>query len=94
MRPEPFDDGSAGDAGYGVAGIDYARYRQPEPGIARHILAALGDARTVLNVGAGPGSCEPRDREVVAVEPSATTRAEPAGATDRSRRRGGAPALP
>lgn len=82
MRPEPFDDGSAGDAGYGVAGN------------ARHILAALGDARTVLNVGAGPGSCEPRDRELVAVEPSATTRAEPAGATDRSRRRGGAPALP
>src|SRR5439155_189613 len=33
--------------------------------------AALGDARTVVNVGAGAGSYEPRDREVIAIEPSA-----------------------
>jgi SAM-dependent methyltransferase len=36
----------------------------------------LGDARTVLNVGAGTGSYEPRDRWVLAVEPSATMRAQ------------------
>lgn len=69
-------DGSAGDADYGVIGTGYARYRQPEPRIAAMILAALGDARTVLNVGAGAGSYEPTDREVTAVEPSASMRAQ------------------
>ena len=49
-------DGSAGDADYGVIGADYARYRPPEPRIARLVLDALGDARTVVNVGAGAGS--------------------------------------
>jgi SAM-dependent methyltransferase len=39
-------------------------------------LAALGDARTVLNVGAGTGSYEPADRWVLGVEPSATMRAQ------------------
>ena len=34
------------------------------------IEAALGDARTVVNVGAGTGSYEPHDRYVLAVEPS------------------------
>ena len=76
MRSEPFSDGSAGDADYGKVGIDYARYRQPDPHIAHHIHAALGDAQTILNVGAGAGSYEPRDRDVIAVEPSATMRAQ------------------
>ncbi len=40
------------------------------------IHAALGDARTVLNVGAGAGSYEPTDRHVLAVEPSAAMRAQ------------------
>ncbi|HEV2526938.1 MAG TPA: class I SAM-dependent methyltransferase [Thermomicrobiales bacterium] len=71
-----FDDGSAGDVDYGLIGRDYARYRQPEPAIAARIVAALGDARTVLNVGAGAGSYEPTDRDVTAVEPSATMRAQ------------------
>lgn len=70
------DDGSAGDANYGVIGIDYARYRQPDPAIAAVIGAALGHARTVLNVGAGAGSYEPIDRQVTAVEPSASMRAQ------------------
>jgi ubiquinone/menaquinone biosynthesis C-methylase UbiE len=39
------------------------------------ILEALGGARTVLNVGAGSGSYEPRDRVLTAVEPSETMRA-------------------
>ena len=45
-------------------------------GSRRRIHAALGDAETVLNVGAGTGSYEPRDRWVLAVEPSATMRAQ------------------
>ena len=69
-------DGSAGDANYGVIGTGYTRYRQPDPHIAEFIRAALGDAGTVLNVGAGAGSYEPIDRDVTAVEPSASMRAQ------------------
>ncbi|MBO9588428.1 class I SAM-dependent methyltransferase [Devosia sp.] len=69
-------DGSAGDANYGVIGTNYRRYRQPDPHIAGFILKALGNARTVLNVGAGAGSYEPTDREVTAVEPSESMRAQ------------------
>jgi hypothetical protein len=62
-------------------GRTYARHRRPDPWIAARIHSALGDARTVLNVGAGTGSYEPDDRWVLAVEPSATMRAQrPAGA--------------
>lgn len=62
-------------------GRTYARHRRADPRIAARIDAALSDARTVLNVGAGTGSYEPRDRWVLAVEPSATMRAQrPAGA--------------
>jgi SAM-dependent methyltransferase len=69
-------DGSAGDADYGAIGRGYASFRQPEPAIEALITRALGDARTVLNVGAGAGSYEPTDREVTAVEPSASMRAQ------------------
>jgi ubiquinone/menaquinone biosynthesis C-methylase UbiE len=62
-------------------GRTYAQHRRADPRIAACIHAALGEARTVLNVGAGTGSYEPRDRWVLAVEPSATMRAQrPAGA--------------
>jgi SAM-dependent methyltransferase len=62
-------------------GRTYARHRRPDPRIAARVHSALGDARTVLNVGAGTGSYEPCDRWVLAVEPSATMRAQrPAGA--------------
>lgn len=57
---------------YDRIGRDYARTRRPDPRIAAQILRALGDARSVVNVGAGSGSYEPADRSVVAVEPSAT----------------------
>ena len=69
-------DGSAGDADYGLIGANYSSYRVPDPRIARCILDALGDAKTVLNVGAGAGGYEPEDREVTAVEPSASMRAQ------------------
>ncbi len=62
-------------------GRTYACHRRPDPRVAARVHAALGDARTVLNVGAGTGSYEPADRWVLAVEPSATMRAQrPAGA--------------
>ena len=69
-------DGSAGDADYGALGSTYSRYRRPDPRLAAVIAQALGEARTVLNVGAGAGSYEPTGREVTAVEPSAVMRAQ------------------
>jgi SAM-dependent methyltransferase len=57
-------------ARYDAIGRTYTATRQTEPRIAARIWAALGDARTVVNVGAGTGSYEPPDREVTAVEPS------------------------
>lgn len=71
-----YRDGSAGDADYGLIGSGYALYRRADPDICRQIEEALGDARTVLNVGAGAGSYEPLGREVTAVEPSASMRAQ------------------
>src|SRR3954454_19505425 len=55
---------------YDRIGVGYAGYRRPDPRIAAHIGAALGNARSVVNVGAGTGSYEPADRTVIAVEPS------------------------
>jgi SAM-dependent methyltransferase len=55
---------------YDRTGVGYATVRRGDPRIAERVEAALGDARTVLNVGAGAGSYEPPDREVTAVEPS------------------------
>ena len=56
---------------YDKIGLDYANLRRPDPRIARRIETALGDARTVLNVGAGAGSYEPAGMHVTALEPSA-----------------------
>src|SRR5579863_10252486 len=65
---------------YDTIGATYTVTRRTEPRIAARVWAALGDARTVLNVGAGTGSYEPPDRDVTAVEPSAVMRAQrPAG---------------
>jgi SAM-dependent methyltransferase len=60
---------------YDRHGVTYGHHRRTDPRIAARVHAALGDARTVLNIGAGTGSYEPRDRWVLAVEPSATMRA-------------------
>lgn len=68
--------GLAGDFDYDAAKVEYARHRRADPRIAAIVHAALGDARTVVNVGAGAGSYEPVDREVTAVEPSAQMRSE------------------
>jgi len=65
--------------------------RRPDPRIAAAIAEALGDAASVLNVGAGAGSYEPADRRLVAVEPSrAMLRQRPAGAAPAVRAVAGA----
>ena len=58
-------------ARYDAIGRTYTATRATDPRIAARIWAALGDARTVVNVGAGTGNYEPPDRELTAVEPSA-----------------------
>src|SRR5437762_9824266 len=55
---------------YQVIGFGYGDHRRPDPRIAEVIDQALGAASTVVNVGAGTGSYEPRHRHVTAVEPS------------------------
>src|SRR6202161_4968306 len=61
---------------YDTIGAPYTVTRRTEPRIAAQVWAALGDARTIVNVGAGTGSYEPSDRDVTAVEPSAVMRAQ------------------
>ena len=54
---------------YERIGVGYAQRRVPDPRIEAAIWAALGDSRTVVNIGAGSGSYEPVTT-VLAVEPS------------------------
>ena len=61
---------------YDHRGATYTATRRTDPRLAARIWAALGDARTVLNVGAGTGAYEPEDCYVVAVEPSVTMAAQ------------------
>jgi SAM-dependent methyltransferase len=61
---------------YDRIGQTYATSRRADPRIARQIRAAIGDARSVVNVGAGTGAYEPEGLDVVAVEPSAVMRAQ------------------
>ncbi len=70
---------------YQSIGNSYSAARQPDPRIQRLINAALGDAQTIVNVGAGTGNYEPADRRLVAVEPSL--------AMLNQRRAGAAPAI-
>lgn len=55
---------------YDSIGKGYRGKRIPDPRIEQAIWSALGDAESVLNVGAGTGSYEPTDRAVIALEPS------------------------
>jgi hypothetical protein len=54
---------------YDSIGRTYAAQRRSDPRIAAAITEALGDAASVVNVGAGPGSYEPSST-IVAIEPS------------------------
>lgn len=62
--------GVMGAARYDTIGRQYATTRREDPRLRDRILSALGKSRTVVNVGAGTGSYEPRDRQVLAIEPS------------------------
>jgi SAM-dependent methyltransferase len=55
---------------YDMIGRGYTASRQPDPRIEARIVATIGDASTIVNVGAGTGNYEPTDCFVVAVEPS------------------------
>jgi SAM-dependent methyltransferase len=61
---------AAGGVRYDRIGHGYSAQRRADPRIAAAVHQALGDARTVVNVGAGTGSYEPTDRPVIPVEPS------------------------
>ena len=60
---------------YEALQVPYSGFRRTDPNIALQVHNALGDARTILNIGAGAGSYEPDDRYVIAVEPSSAMRA-------------------
>lgn len=57
---------------YDNIGRNYGATRRPDPRLAARLIEALGDARSVVNIGAGTGAYEPRDRLVIAIEPSRT----------------------
>ncbi|WP_405086624.1 class I SAM-dependent methyltransferase [Microbispora sp. NBC_01389] len=77
---------------YDEIGTTYSAVRRPDPRVAARITAAIGDAATVVNVGAGAGSYEP-PRTLLAVEPSVVMIAQrPPGAAPVVRAR--AEALP
>jgi SAM-dependent methyltransferase len=61
---------------YDRIGHGYTFTRHPDARIAHAIWRALGDARSVVNIGAGAGAYEPRDRTVLAVDPSAVMLAQ------------------
>ncbi len=70
---------------YDTIGEGYTDYRRADPRIAAAITRTLGNAETIINIGAGAGSYEPCDRQLVAVEPSPAMLAQ--------RRTGAAPAV-
>lgn len=55
---------------YDTIGTHYSNYRRPDPRIAGALHAELGEALSIVNLGAGVRSYEPRDQALVAVEPS------------------------
>lgn len=59
-------------ATYDTIGQTYGATRRADPRIASAIHRALGNAESVVNIGAGTGTYEPGDRPVIAVEPSST----------------------
>ena len=61
----------AGSLHYDRIGRRYTATRRTDPRLAAAIWHGLGDARSVLNVGAGTGSYEPSDCSVLALDPSA-----------------------
>jgi SAM-dependent methyltransferase len=61
---------------YDEIGCTYAGRRKSDPRIATAIECALSGCESILNVGAGTGSYEPRSQFTVAVEPSSIMMAQ------------------
>lgn len=55
---------------YNKIGMDYAQKRQSDPRLAALIHAQIPGLNSVLNVGAGAGSYEPENKNLIALEPS------------------------
>jgi len=55
---------------YDEIGRGYARLRSSDARIYSQIRSILAESTSVLNLGAGTGSYEPRDIATVAIEPS------------------------
>ena len=55
---------------YETIGVGYSVGRRPDPRWQEAIDSVIGNAKRVINIGAGTGSYEPSDRAVIAVEPS------------------------
>jgi len=80
---------------YDQIGINYSTLRKPDPRIEEVIWKELGNAKTILNIGAGGGSNEPRDRKVTAAEPSSIMIDQrPRGSANAIQASGGLIALP
>lgn len=57
---------------YNSIGQNYSTRRHEDPFLYQRILEALEEAQIIVNIGAGAGSYEPRERTVLAIEPSET----------------------
>ncbi len=75
-------DGPAGEPGAVRAEQDHRKYRRPEPSFVRAVATALGDARTVLEVGDGAVSSVPADRAVTAATSTNAIDTDAASDTD------------
>jgi SAM-dependent methyltransferase len=58
------------DAIYDDIGINYSVTRCTDPKIAKQLYSELQGAARIVNIGAGTGSYEPENVELIAVEPS------------------------
>lgn len=56
---------------YDIIGLNYSVTRCTDPKIAEQLYAELQGASRIINIGAGTGSYEPENVDLVAVEPSA-----------------------
>jgi ubiquinone/menaquinone biosynthesis C-methylase UbiE len=61
---------SVASVNYDSISSGYSARRVPDPRIGASIDRALGSAKSIINIGAGTGSYEPKDRAVVAVDAS------------------------
>jgi len=86
---------AAASAVYDTIGQGYLAHRRPDPRWEALINEQIGDGRVVVNVGAGTGSYEPRDRDVIAIDPSSVMVSQRApGAAPAVRASGSALPLP